>query len=1280
MTMQTAIGTALPGTSTPPDARILMGAEVLPGSEEQVRRILDSITDAFIVVDPQWRITFLNRRAEELAAPLGKTRMSVLGRNLWEEFDDLAGTRFESEYRRAMTQQETVELEEFFAPLASWFAVRAYPSPDGLSLFFQDVTRRKQAELRLAAERAILDMITADERLERILERIAIEAEKQSVDGMLCSILLLDDAGTRLLHGAAPSLSRQYNDAIHGIAIGPSVGSCGTAAHTRRAVWVEDIQSDPLWADYRALAAAHGLAACCSTPVFGGDERLLGTIAMYYRKPWRPRASDEAAIQHAARLASIAIERTRQREALARNAERLRATFDQAGVGIASSDESGRFVEMNPKFCEIVGYTPAELKALTFWELTDPADLPMTRSHVAELVAGRSAQYAIDKRYRRKDGVSVWCRVTTTRTRDDSGRFRFIRLVEDITQRRATEGALRRSEQFSRSVIESSRDCIKTLSLDGKLTWISERGQHALCIDDVSKIVGHSWIDFWDGEYRERARAAVQAAAAGGTGSFVGPYAVQQCERWWDVVVSPIRDAQGRPESLLAVSRDITERFEAEARLKESALQLQQLANAIPQLAWMAEPDGNIFWFNEGWYRYTGRTPEEMQGWGWKSVHDPGMLPAVIERWEHSLRTGEPFEMEFPLRGGDGVSRWFLTRVNPLRDAQGQVFRWFGTNTDVDNVRRVRQALEEETRVLELLNRTGQALGSTLDVDGLVQTITDAATEVSGAQFGAFFYNVVDERGEAFRLYTLSGLPRSAFRFEQPRATALFGPTFRGESVIRCDDVTRDPRYGHTPPHHGMPKGHPVVRSYLAVPVISRAGEVLGGLFFGHAEAAVFTARSERLVAGIAAQAAVAIDNARLYRGAQTAAEERKLLLESERHARAAAERAAQMKDEFLATLSHELRTPLSAILGWTQVLKAKPGSPEEVRKRVEAIERNARVQKQLIEDLLDMSRIASGKLRLELQPLDPVLAVDAAVETVRHSAEAKGVQLVTHVPAGVGSVRADAARLQQVVWNLLVNAIKFTPAQGSVSVELRAAAAAVEIVVADTGQGIDPEFLGHVFERFRQADASITRRHGGLGLGLAIVRNLVDLHGGTVCVRSDGQGKGATFIVTLPTTTEVAAPPAAAAAGGSGDFRVADLAGLSVLVVDDQIDARELISRVLAECHAQVSCASNAADALELVRRERPQVLVSDIGMPEVDGFQLLKQVRALGATGAAVRAIALTAFARPQDRERVLAAGFEHHVSKPLEPAELIRAVAALMRRPGDDGPRHDLAQVTR
>jgi signal transduction histidine kinase len=454
-------------------------------------------------------------------------------------------------------------------------------------------------------------------------------------------------------------------------------------------------------------------------------------------------------------------------------------------------------------------------------------------------------------------------------------------------------------------------------------------------------------------------------------------------------------------------------------------------------------------------------------------------------------------------------------------------------------------------------------------------------------------------------------------------------------------------------PHHGMPKGHLPVRSYLAVSVVSRTGEVIGGLFFGHPEPGVFTERSERLVAGIASQAAVAIDNARLYEAAQKAAAE--------------AQRMGEMKDEFLATLSHELRTPLSAILGWTQVLRRRPMEGPELQKALETIERNARMQTQLIEDLLDMSRITSGKMRLEVQPVDPAAFIDAAIATVLPGAEAKGLRLEPLLDPAAGPVWGDPGRLQQVVWNLLSNAIKFTPRDGKVQVVLRRVGSHVEIAVADTGIGIAPPFLGHVFERFRQADASTTRKYGGLGLGLSIVKHLVELHGGTVRVDSPGEGLGTTFTVTLPlAAVHRPAGPHPKALGESEDYRLADLTGVRLLVVDDEPDARSLVERVLADCGGEVLCAASAEEALGVLRRFKPQLLLCDIGMPGEDGYELLRLLRGEADPELArIPAIALTAFARSEDRTRALRAGFMVHLAKPVEPAELVATVASVARR---------------
>ncbi len=399
------------------------------------------------------------------------------------------------------------------------------------------------------------------------------------------------------------------------------------------------------------------------------------------------------------------------------------------------------------------------------------------------------------------------------------------------------------------------------------------------------------------------------------------------------------------------------------------------------------------------------------------------------------------------------------------------------------------------------------------------------------------------------------------------------------------------------------------------------------------------------------------------------AAEGREQLLASERAARAEAERTSRMKDEFLATLSHELRTPLNAILGWAQVLRSEPPGPADLEQGLSTIERNARAQTQIIEDLLDMSRIISGKVRLDVMRIDLGSVLEQSIETVRPAAAAKGIRVLPMLDRGVGPVSGDPNRLQQVFWNLLSNAIKFTPRNGRVQVLLERINSHLEISFIDSGEGIQPEFLPHVFDRFRQQDASTTRQHGGLGLGLAIVRQLVELHGGTVTAHSAGAGRGATFRVLLPLVVihpdqepERRHPQADFAALSVPDASIR-LDGVTVVVVDDEPDARGLVKRLLEDRHAHVLTAGGAAEALELVQRIKPDVLVSDIGMPGEDGYSLIRRVRTLNPqAGGLTPAVALTAYARAEDRMKAILAGFQMHVSKPVEAAELLTMVASL------------------
>jgi PAS domain S-box-containing protein len=399
----------------------------------------------------------------------------------------------------------------------------------------------------------------------------------------------------------------------------------------------------------------------------------------------------------------------------------------------------------------------------------------------------------------------------------------------------------------------------------------------------------------------------------------------------------------------------------------------------------------------------------------------------------------------------------------------------------------------------------------------------------------------------------------------------------------------------------------------------------------------------------------------------------REELLEREQQARLELEEASRMKDEFLATVSHELRTPLTAMLGWSHLLRTGKLDEASTAHAIETIERNARSQAQLIEDLLDVSRIITGNLLLDVRPVNPTGVIEGAMEAVRPAAEAKGVRLVKELDTSISSVFGDPTRLQQVIWNLLSNAIKFTPLGGQVSISLARSDSHFEIVVTDTGEGIHPEFLPYVFDRFRQADAKTTRRHGGLGLGLAIVRHLVEMHGGTVSAESDGEDLGATFKVRLPLMPvhkSGQAQGANASSAGVHNYLPLEcperLDGLKVLAVDDEADTREVIRVVFEQCGAKVTCASSAAEALRLLEELRPDVLISDIGMPEEDGYELIAKVRALPVErGGKIPAVALTAYARAEDRLRALRAGYQMHVPKPVELAELVAIVARLTER---------------
>jgi PAS domain S-box-containing protein len=715
------------------------------------------------------------------------------------------------------------------------------------------------------------------------------------------------------------------------------------------------------------------------------------------------------------------------------------------------------------------------------------------------------------------------------------------------------------------------------------------------------------------------------------------------------VTTSPIRRADDAVIGVLRIVRDLT----PGRRLERATRRLAAIVESSDDAIVSKDLNGIVMSWNRSAEKMFGYTAAEMIGQSIRLLI-PDERQFEEDHVLSQIRRGRKVEhYETIRRHKDGTLIPISLTVSPIHDDNGEVVGASKIARDISDrreIERERERLlalaEENAAVTEKLNHVGAIVASELDRDKVVQAVTDVATDLTGAEFGAFFYNVQNEKGELCTLYAISGVPRSAFeRFPLPRNTAVFDPTFRGVGVVRSDDITKDPTYGRSAPHYGIPEGHLPVRSYLAVPVKSRMGDVLGGLFFGHSEAAQFGERHERLAAGIASWASVALENV----GVQ---------------------QASRLKDEFLATLSHELRTPLNAILGYARMLRSGLVPAEKRQRAIETIDRNATSLTQIVEDVLDVSRIISGKLRLSVQPVDVPSVLRSAVEAVSPAAEAKGIHFTLALP-DVPAVSGDPERLQQVFWNLLSNAVKFTPRHGAVEVTVKSDDDHLEVIVADNGIGIAPEFLPFVFDRFRQADSGPGRAHGGLGLGLGIARQLVELHGGTIAADSAGTDQGATFRVRLPTALDnrVAAPQSLVSFArdrGPVHVGIPDLHGVRVLAVDDERDAAGMVREILEATGAQVSTANSGMEALRTLETLRPHVIVADLGMPHMDGFELIDRVRHVeDAVLRRVPAAALTAYARSEDRARALRSGYQMHLAKPIDPAELMAAVAALANR---------------
>ncbi len=707
----------------------------------------------------------------------------------------------------------------------------------------------------------------------------------------------------------------------------------------------------------------------------------------------------------------------------------------------------------------------------------------------------------------------------------------------------------------------------------------------------------------------------------------------------------------------------------AEAALKESEERYRELIENASDILYTLDLEGNVTSINKAGEIVTGYSQGELLGMNMSKFLTPASLASAREMLHRKLSGEERtnYEVDIPAKGGRLLTLEISSR---LIFKDGQPIGVQGIARDISERRRAEEALREADqralteyeRMLERIASLAQALGTARELLTIFRGLREFT--VASVPCDGFFVSLYDPArnartacygwGDDQEIDT-SELPPMPITAEGPNSRAV-----RTGQIIITDDYMNATR-GHPGVIVGPDNGLRPQCS-LAAPM-AVMGRTIGAIEVQSYERAAYKAEHVTAMRMAANLTAVAIENVRL--------------LGRESSARAAAEESNRLKDEFLATVSHELRTPLTAILGWSRMLEAG-GLDESVAARaIETIRRNAKAQSQIIDDILDVSRIITGNLYLDLQPIELVPVIEAAINVVRPTAEAKGIQIETEFDAQPAMVSGDSNRLQQVVWNLLSNAIKFTPSGGWVRVAVRHADSCIEIRVADNGQGIERDFLPFVFDRFRQADSTTTRRHSGLGLGLAIARHLVEIHGGTVLAESAGVHTGATFTVRLPVACSVTTRPRNDTLPLDSEKTIAQcptaLTGLHILLIDDDRDSLEMIAASLTGRDAKITAALSADEAIARIKESRPDVIVSDIAMPGEDGYELLRRVRALDDDHARlIPAIAISAYAREEDRQRALSSGFQDYLTKPVELAQLIMVVSNLVGRDRDSGGR--------
>ncbi|BAU66704.1 multi-sensor hybrid histidine kinase [Stanieria sp. NIES-3757] len=1154
--------------------------------QQQLSDRLEKMSDAFVMLDLDWRIVYQNQAAEKINK---KPRSQVLGKTHWEEWPASVGTQIESYYRQAMAEQVPVHFEYHYSfppDYDVWLEIHAYPSEEGLSLFYRDITEQKRTRERVAE----------------------IETRFRKVADLVPDLLWRNDS-----QGVTKWCNRRWHEYT-----GQSLEDF------QRASWLDVIHPDDreqsltnfqnavnarlsLQQEYR-IRGADGIYRWFlvrSEPLFAHNGQIL---------QWFGAATDI----HEQRTA---LETLRDREAF------ISAINNTARVAIVLYNLAmGKVVYVNNYVEQVLGFSVEEFYAISrkeALELIHPDDVEATIGFIKRSQVARDGENLLHEyRLRHKNSEYRWFQASNVVFERDSNNNATLLLsvLEDISERKQAEQALRESESRFQTLVKNMPGMVYRYHPEqNAFTYVSSGSLKLLELEPelILQDANVFWSVIHPDDLQSLKDSVVIAVAQSLTWQWEGRIITPSGQlKWIQGISRPEATITGKVWDGLLI--DISDRKEAESALRRSEERFRQMAETIEDVFWIKDPyQSQVVYVSPAYEKIWGRSRDEIyQNFSaWMNTIHPDDRERVQRVAVNSQHQNQD-RIEYRIVRPDGSIRWLLDRGFAVRDETGKVERVIGIAQDISDRKQAESALhqsqlqlQQQLAEIEAIYATAPIGLTILDSELRYVRINKQLAEING-------YSVEAHIGKTIR-ELLPGLADAAEQI-------LYPVLETGQPKLNVE------LRGETPAQPG------VERIWLEHFLPLKNGEEVIGISVVCEE---ITSRKQAEV-------------------------EREELLQREQAAREEAEKANRIKDEFLAVLSHELRSPLNPILGWSRLLQTQQFDQATTNRALETIERNAKVQVQLIEDLLDISRIIRGKLSLNIHPVSLKSTIQAAIETVNLSAQAKSIKIKTIFEPEVGQVSGDPSRLQQVVWNLLSNAVKFTPEGGKIEVQLQSIGSKAQIIVKDTGKGISSDFLPHVFDYFRQEDSATTRRFGGLGLGLAIVRHLVELHGGTVAVDSLGEGQGATFMVRLPILqpqNHNSDPKKSIPSLFS-----ATLQGIRILVVDDDADILELVEFILQQAGANVRVAASATEAFKQFEDFLPNLLICDIGMPEIDGYMLMRQIRKLPSEQKRkVKAIAFTAYAAEIDQQQVLAAGFDLHLAKPVEPERLVDAIATLTRQ---------------